>query len=43
MTEEQGKDIAEAVDYETQTGDWYPLVLAMVKAGYPCKIKEGVL
>lgn len=37
-TLEQLKAVADAVEYETETGDWQPLVTAMVKAGYPCKV-----
>jgi hypothetical protein len=40
MNEELLKAVADAVEYETETGDWEPLVKAMVAAGYPCKIKE---
>jgi hypothetical protein len=32
--------IARAVDHETETGDWLPLVHAMVAAGYKLKVRE---
>jgi hypothetical protein len=42
-TYEQLKAVADAVEYETQNnGDWFPLVKAMVAAGYKCVNKFDV-